>query len=387
MVAEGPKTGREALVNSLSTLAEYHWMLFRRLHEQAEKRLGSPGLNALARGLWRYGFYRGESIRNDPRTLAAGRDCISLLEGWDGAELALATAEGGASLKGSSSELVVELPTVPGSAYMVPRGLGDTLPLHWTNVLAGMAAGFDPALEVDCGTVPTDGSSPWRFSLSLRTTEPERSAEFPAAPFDDPAAYIRLARTTTGLIAAAQMYVARELIHDFDASGEEVVRQACFDYGVERGAQLRDRVTERGDPVNFVSLRSAVDARDPMSAVFAVGGEVYTSPGLDFYDCTYCPLAEVWAKEGTEGLALGYIFDMELHRGLVETYHPGAVVKWDSLKTRGDSLCRFRFYIPELVTDDEQGFVLGDPLPTPHNARVEFRGRSSMSAPTGERRP
>ena len=126
------------------------------------------------------------------------------------------------------------------------------------------------------------------------------------------------------------MYVARELIHDFDASGEEVVRQACFDYGVERGAQLRDRVTERGDPVNFVSLRSAVDARDPMSAVFAVGGEVYTSPGLDFYDCTYCPLAEVWAKEGTEGLALGYIFDMELHRSLVETYHPGAVVKWDS---------------------------------------------------------
>ena len=157
---------------------------------------------------------------------------------------------------------------------MVPRGLGDTLPLHWTNVLAGMAAGFDPALEVDCGTVPTDGSSPWRFTLSLKTTEPERSAEFPAAPFDDPAAYIRLARTTTGLIAAAQMYVARELIHDFDASGEEVVRQACFDYGVERGAQLRDRVTERGDPVNFVSLRSAVDARDPMSAVFAVGGEV-----------------------------------------------------------------------------------------------------------------
>ena len=78
---------------------------------------------------------------------------------------------------------------------------------------------------------------------------------------------------------------------------------------------------------------------------------------------------------------------MELHRGLVETHHPGAVVKWDSLKTRGDSLCRFRFYIPELVTDDEQGFVLGDPLLTPHNARVEFRGRSSMSVPTAERRP
>ena len=37
-----------------------------------------------------------------PRALAAGRDCISLLEGWDGAELALATAESGASLKGSS---------------------------------------------------------------------------------------------------------------------------------------------------------------------------------------------------------------------------------------------------------------------------------------------
>ena len=74
-----------------------------------------------------------------PAPSPLARDCISLLEGWDGAELALATAEGGASLKRSSGELVVELPTVPGSVYMVPRGLGDTLPLHWTNVLAGMA--------------------------------------------------------------------------------------------------------------------------------------------------------------------------------------------------------------------------------------------------------
>ena len=58
---------------------------------------------------------------------------------------------------------------------------------------------------------------------------------------------------------------------------------------------------------------------------------------------------------------------MELHRGLVESYHPGAIVRWDELKTRGDTVCRFRFTIPELVTDEERGRF--DIQPSSHGAR------------------
>jgi hypothetical protein len=373
------KPEREALIASLSTLAEYQWMFLRNLYVEIADRLGTSGIAALERGLWRYGFYRGESLRNDPRILATGRDCLALLECWDGAELALA---GPVGLGGTSTDLTVELRSVPGSEYLIARGGGDALRLHWENVLRGIAAGFDEEMSVEFDTVPTDGTSPWSVTFHLHGTISDRPAVPLSDPFDDPARYIRLARRTTGLIAAVEMYVAREIIHTFDASGEEAIRQACFGYGVERGVELRERVTARGDPADFVSLRSAVDARDPMSAVFGIGGEVYSSPGLDFYDCTYCPLAEVWAKEGSEGLALGYIFDMELHRGLIETYHPGAIVKWDALKTRGDSLCRFRFFIPELVTDDEQALVAGAPLPTPRSERINLRLSRSSGPPS-----
>ena len=44
---------------------------------------------------------------------------------------------------------------------------------------------------------------------------------------------------------------------------------------------------------------------------------------------------------------------MEVHRGLVEGFHPGGVVAWDKVKTRGDKVCNFRFSIPELVTKDD----------------------------------
>ena len=64
-------------------------------------------------------------------------------------------------------------------------------------------------------------------------------------------------------------------------------------------------------------------------------------------------MAEVWAEEGAEGLALGYIYDMEVHRGLVEAFNPQGVVAWEKVKTRGDRVCNFRFSIPELVTEDD----------------------------------
>jgi hypothetical protein len=104
-----------------------------------------------------------------------------------------------------------------------------------------------------------------------------------------------------------------------------------------------------GRPVPALALAE----RDPLEAIFSIRGPAYSSPGISQFDCTYCPLADVWAQQGSEGLKLGYLFDMELHRGLIETYHPGAVVRWDALKTRGDAMCRFRFSIPELVTPQE----------------------------------
>ena len=59
------------------------------------------------------------------------------------------------------------------------------------------------------------------------------------------------------------------------------------------------------------------------------------------------------AESAREGLALGLLYDVELHTTIYQTYHPGAIVRWDALKTRGDHLCKFRISIPELMSSND----------------------------------
>jgi hypothetical protein len=171
--------------------------------------------------------------------------------------------------------------------------------------------------------------------------------------FDDAERAIVAIRRTTGLLAAFQMSVSRALIAAFDATGEAIVREASYAFGAERGGAIREQHLAEGRPINLESFLGGVQERDPAAAIFVYHGEGYLSEGVWQADCTFCPLAEVWASEGAEGLRLGYLFDAPNHQGLFESYHPGAVVRWDSLKSRGDAVCRFRFSIPELVAADD----------------------------------
>jgi hypothetical protein len=344
---------RARLVQSLAIMSEYHWMFLRHLYLAVAARFGPPGLDVLARGLRRYGYYRGESIRDSPAVLASGRDALALVRHWDGGELALAGAQGGVELVAGTGQVSLTLPSAPGADYFAAHGTAEALDLHWQHVLAGMAAGFDEQASVQCDRA---GTGPWRMTWMHPATSPQAEPDLDDV-FAVPARYIEVARRATGLIAALQMYPAMELIDTFDASAEEAVREAAFAFGAERGAALRDRHLAEGIPVDLQTMSQTLGERDPLAAIFAIRGPVYSSPGISQFDCTYCPLADVWAQQGTEGLRLGYLFDMELHRGLVETYRPGAVVRWDALKTRGDAMCRFRFAIPELITPDEAALL------------------------------
>jgi hypothetical protein len=344
---------RPQLVRSLAIMSEYHWMLLRHLHAAVDRRFGHEGVAVLARGLHRYGYYRGEFIRDSPAAIAEGRSALSLVRHWDAAELALASAQGDVEITATEGRVTVSLPVTPGADYFSAHGSLEILDLHWQQVLAGMARGFGEDVAVECSQV---GGSPWTITWTQpgSTANPAQQAE---DVFASPARYIELGRRTTGLIAALQMYPAMELIDAFDASGEEAVRESAYAYGAERGAAHRQRHLAEGTPLNLKTFGEVIAERDPLEALFAIRGESYFSPGVSHYDCTYCPLADIWAEQGDEGLRLGYLFDMELHRGLLETYHPGAIVRWDALKTRGDAVCRFRFSIPELVTPEEASML------------------------------
>jgi hypothetical protein len=94
----------------------------------------------------------------------------------------------------------------------------------------------------------------------------------------------------------------------------------------------------------------------PLVAVWRWEPGVLTE-GTWFQDCTWCPYAAAWGEFGQRGLDLGYIWDYELHPTYYRRYHPDMVVQFEAIKTRGDSMCKFRVSIPPLQQPDEPQFV------------------------------
>ncbi|MCW3002449.1 MAG: hypothetical protein JWQ20_1747 [Conexibacter sp.] len=343
---------RAALLSSAETFSRYHWIMLRAFHRAAVDRFGAAALPVLEQGYRAYGRQRGRDIRDAPGTVVGPRDAASLLRNWDGCDLALPDAVDGLRVVAGAQGIDVTFPAVPGAAYFAEHGDGEALEPYWRNVLAGLAEAYDPGVEVRWDAISPDPARGWTVTWTDGHS-PVHDPRPVADVFADPERAVVAIRRTTGLLAAFQMAVSRELIAAFDATGEAIVRDASYRFGAERGSAIREQHVAEGRPLNLESFLGGVQERDPAAAIFVYAGEGYLSPGVWQADCSYCPLAEVWASEGAEGLRLGYLFDAPNHQGLFESYHPGAVVKWDSLKSRGDAVCRFRFSIPELMTADD----------------------------------
>jgi len=175
---------------------------------------------------------------------------------------------------------------------------------------------------------------------------------------DDVAQFVHGSRATLRALAAIEMYVFFEVEARLGATGEEALGRAIYAYDAERAATMRVEHEAIGVPGTIASLTlNNSERRDPYHAMFGSFPDRRISDGLYGVDVFYCPLAEVWASEGPRGLAAGYLYDTCSHRGLFESYLPGTIVKWDTLKTRGDHVCRFRVTAPELLTDDDRRWI------------------------------
>ncbi len=296
---------REQRVHSLRIIDEYTWMLLRQLGIAVGKRLGDPGIAALADGLRRYGKYRGETLRQHPKTCAEGRDALSLLRNWDVADLALASAGELLDVAGDPSRATVNMTRVPGSDYFAQHNNAAILATYWSQTLAGLVEGYDSALAVQCPPLPDDPQAPWSITFTYTGDSASRLSALPDDAFADPAAAITLSRRTTGVFGALPMYVARALGERFDATAEEAVREALYNFGVERAAGMREQVLAEGKPLNLQTWFETIQKRDPEAASFVFSDDHHVSPGVFQVTCTYCPCAEVWAQEGHDGLALG----------------------------------------------------------------------------------
>lgn len=347
---------RSHRVASMTTMVEYHWMFLRALSQAVRDYLGEPGLAALERGFRRAGYYRGQRIRDLPETFAEGRSALSLIRHWDMGDHALGSVDSPLRVTGSPARATLTLPCLPGAEYFSSRG-GEILAPYWRNTLAGVAEGYDEAAGVEYSALSPDPHTPWRLTWTYRGEAEHADRQQTDALGEDvfmqPARAIRLTRSTFAAFAIMHMYVGFELLDGFDASGERALREALYQFGVERGAGMRAQALGEGRPLDFQSWFDVLQERDPAESVFVFRGDTHISPGVMQAECTYCPLAEVWAEEGERGLKLGYMYDVEVHRGLVESYHPGGRIRWNTVKTRGNRTCTFEFSIPELVTPDD----------------------------------
>lgn len=340
-------------VTTLEMFQEYHWLMLKVFFDATVERFGDDALEIIRRGAYDCGVYRGQRMHDQASSFLRDRTAVSLIEGWDTGEWELAAIDGSLTVTRTPTELILELPEAPGTSFFAQHGSSTTaLEVYWPALIAGIVEGFGAGLSAQVSPA-TD--SPWNLRLSASSEARDDEKPVLGLGESQPQALLEMSRRTSGLIAAFQMYVSRELVRRFDAAGEEVVQTASYQFGALRGGAIRAKHLSEGTEItlaNFAS-KSGLQERDPSEAVFVFSEDQYVSDGAYYLDCTYCPLQEVWAHEGAEGLRLGYLFDAANHRGLFQSYHPETIVRWDSVKSRGDGVCKFRFTVPSLLTEDD----------------------------------
>jgi hypothetical protein len=317
-------------------------------------------MKALDTAFTHYGHWRGDNIRMSQASLVAGNDALAFLANWDSCDLVLADLAGEVGVAGDARKATLNLPHMPGAAYFKARGgKQEVLQHYWSGLLDGMPDGYgDTRLVLSCSAGSLD--APW----SIRATydgEPAGRTGLEAllaaihGVFAVPSRALGLVRNTSRNAGALYMFIAREVIRIWDATGEQVIREGVRGIGRERGSVLRDRHQREGKPLNLKTLM--LDWDGPLISTWVFNGDGYLSEGAWHQDCRYCPYADVWAEFGKEGLDLGLLYDVELHTTMYQTYHPGTIVRWEALKTRGDHLCKFRFSIPELASPNDPDYV------------------------------
>jgi hypothetical protein len=347
------------ILASMQDVSLKQFLFLRNLADALIERFGADGDRILDAAFAHYGKWRGDNIRMAQGSIVAGHDALSFLANWDSCDLILASLAGEVTVEGSGKAASVQLPHLPGADYFRERnGNSDVLHRYWSNTLLGMPAGYDRHLRLSSHNAGP--GAPWTIEAGFAgaesgTTRTADVLDRIRGAFTTPERALATVRATSRNAGALYMFVAREIIRVYDATGEQVVRDGVRRIGRERGTVLKERHQREGKPLTLKSLM--LDWDGPLVSTWVFEDNEYLSDGVWHHDCRYCPYADVWGEFGHQGLALGLLYDVELHTTMYQTYHPGTIVRWDALKTRGDHLCKFRVSIPELMSPNDPQYV------------------------------
>lgn len=336
---------RDVMAQSLDSALWLQALVYRHVADATIAELGEEGRTRIASGLREYGRWRGRELAKALPESATARD-IAL--NWNGADLRLpiekAYPGGGFRPAGNISEVsITESPQWTEWRSMADKSLAR---LYFAEILAGVAEGYGRGLLIEHPKFGPDLKSLW----TIRITTPASDAGpgvLDNTTLDDEQAARALLLATNRNFAALYYYMGRAIMAGPSLSGEKAFRSATRAFGVDRGERLRARHLEEGREINLRTMQQYLDL--PAVSLWEFkDGETEITPSKMFKTCTFCPYMGVW-QDLEDGAAIGYLYDFEFHLAQYQAYMPGTLVEFDGVKTRGDSVCRFRFQVPQEV--------------------------------------
>jgi hypothetical protein len=342
---------RAGIVASFDNVLTFQALFFKHFTVPIEERFGPEGSAAVTAALQRYGHWRGEQMAQRLRQRGQLLTAANLILGWDCGDTHLFGELGDGSISAGPGHASVTITSTPMWDYWRSQGLQSLARRYYETIYPAIAEAVGAQVEL-----PAEGPdlvSPWTVSWSVQGAPAGAEGPARSTVLEDGDEAMETLVLGSKLNGALYYFLADQLTKRFDMAGEALLRENIRSLGRERAAAQLERHAGMGLPRDLVTLQNHWDGNLVSVWVFDPG---YLSPGTWHQDCSWCPYYVTWESFGKRGLALGYIYDYELHPTLYRAYHPDCIVQFEAIKTRGDSHCRFRVSIPSLQKPGEPSF-------------------------------
>lgn len=144
------------------------------------------------------------------------------------------------------------------------------------------------------------------------------------------------------IYALLYIHMAKEVIETFGKDGEEAVRRAIRNFGIERGKRLRARHEAEGRPINLKSLFTHYDLGGTKVDPRFKRNLLELTENTRYSLTLRCPVQERWREVGPSDI--GVIYCEEFHPAMWDAYLEGTVTLLPKLLSRGDEHCQFEVY-------------------------------------------
>ncbi len=346
------KVDRAGNLQSCKDLLKFQALFSKHFAWSIVRDFGAAGESTVATALRRYGMYRGDIIKANTAAAGVAVTARSIVEHWDMADYHMGTELGTVVAAGNDQQVTVTMSGTPEWTYWKAQERGiDLARLYYSEVLPGIAKalGAEVAFDVSALTLET----PWRVTWRVGSAPAGAEGPVHSHIFDDDDRATDMARRTSMNNGALYYFCADEETKTFDMLGEGKLREAVRALAWERADGQIEWHSEMGWQLNVETLMDHWDGQLVSIWQFAPG---LLTEGTWHQDCTWCPYAAAWEGLGKRALDLGYLYDYELHPTYYKRYHPEMIVQFEAIKTRGDSMCKFRVSLPSKQKPGEPAF-------------------------------